>query len=335
MKPATCCLLISCYLLLITNASAHEARPIFIQIHEITARHYSVHSKVPITVPVYALPVLTMPDGCSERDTAIKVQYPDAYITQQLYDCINGITGLPLMLEFPVFNPSISSLFRVELLNGEIHSHIMKPGDSTWSVPEQTSVMGVAREYLILGIRHIFAGVDHLLFIACLIIIARTGRRILLTLTGFTLAHSLTLALSTLRLVELPVPPVEAMIALSIMFLAHEIAADNHQSWSWRYPVAVSSSFGLLHGFGFAAVLRAIGLPQTELPAALLFFNLGVELGQILFVCMTAMVILIIKLPRLQKHLSRQQQLITPLAAYFIGTVASFWFMQRVTGFWQ
>ena len=335
MKPATCCLLTACYLLFITDAVAHEARPIFIQIHEITSRQFSVHTKVPTTVPEYALPVLTMPDGCQERNTVIKVLYPDAYITQQLYDCRHGITGLPLRLVFPVFNPSISSLFRVELLSGEIHSHIMKPGESSWSVPEQASVPGVAREYLILGIRHIFAGIDHLLFIACLIIIGRTGRRILLTLTGFTLAHSLTLALSTLRLVELPVPPVEAMIALSIVFLAHEIAADNRQSWSWRYPVAVSSCFGLLHGFGFAAVLRAIGLPQTELPAALLFFNLGVELGQILFVCMVALVFLALQLPRIHEFFTRQQQPITPLAAYLIGTIASFWFVQRVAGFWQ
>ncbi len=115
-------------------------------------------------------------------------------------------------------------------------------------------------------------------------VIAGTWRRILITITGFTIAHSITLALSALGLVRVPIPAVEAAIALSIVFLAVEIVRGDKTSLTYRYPIAVSSSFGLLHGFGFAAVLGETGLPQTEIPAALLFFNVGVELGQIAFV---------------------------------------------------
>ena len=142
----------------------------------------------------------------------------------------------------------------------------------------------MVKTYLVFGVEHILSGMDHLLFIACLIFIAGTWRRILVTITGFTIAHSLTLTLSALELIRLPVPPIEATIALSIVFLAREIALDRRDTLTWRYPIAVSAGFGLLHGLGFASALKDIGLPQTEIPAALLAFNVGVEIGQIMFV---------------------------------------------------
>jgi hydrogenase/urease accessory protein HupE len=197
----------------------------------------------------------------------------------------------------------------------------------------------VARDYLALGVRHILEGYDHLLFLVCLMLIAGTGRRILITITGFTIAHSLTLALSALGLVHVPVAPVEAAIALSIVFLALEIVRGDRASLSYRYPIAVSSSFGLLHGFGFAAVLGETGLPQTEIPAALLFFNLGVELGQLIFV---VGMILVYQLARLGMRTTAGTDL--PLdrlrpwevpAAYAVGILASFWMIQRVATFWM
>ncbi|MBF8269607.1 MAG: hypothetical protein HW386_1316 [Gammaproteobacteria bacterium] len=329
-------LLVTCHLLLVTEGVlAHESRPIFIQIKETAVQQFTAQWKIPTSIPEFTLPSLIMPESCREWGAAIKSQYPDAYIGQQQYTCANGLAGQPLGLQFPVINPSVTSLFRLEFLHGETYSHILQPGQPNWHVPEQPTTLGVAREYLLLGIQHIHAGVDHLLFIVCLMGIARTRRRILISITGFTLAHSLTLALSTLRLVELPVPPVEALIALSIVFLAHELAAGSKHSWAWRYPITVASSFGLLHGFGFAAVLRAIGLPQSELPAALLFFNLGVEIGQILFVIALAVAMHAIQRLPYQHILSAREQLLTRLTTYLIGTTASFWFVQRVMGFWQ
>ena len=156
-------------------------------------------------------------------------------------------------------------------------------------------VTTVAVQYTWLGMEHIWIGFDHLLFVLCLIWIAGSLRRILITITGFTLAHSVTLALSALQIVVLPVPPIEAVIALSVLFLATEIARGEggfngakgangaSGALTWRYPIAVSSTFGLLHGLGFAAVLNEIGLPQTELVTGLVFFNVGVEIGQVVF----------------------------------------------------
>ena len=335
MKRLLYCLLFTFILLLATGAAAHEARPVFVQIKETAPNQYFANWKVPTTVPAIAIPTLTMPSGCRAQGDLVKIEYPDAYLRQQQYLCNSGLSGQTLGLQYPVFNPSLTSLFRVELLNGEVHSHIMKPDESSWRVPAKESFLAVAEDYLLLGIHHIFSGIDHLLFIACLVFIARTPRRILVTITGFTMAHSLTLALSTLRIVELPGRPVEAAIALSIIFLAHEIATNHRESWTWRYPITVSSSFGLLHGFGFAAVLRAIGLPQTELPAALLFFNVGVEIGQIMFVLALAVIIYSVKRLSIQRLILQHQAVLTQMLVYFIGTTASYWFVARVMKFWS
>jgi hydrogenase/urease accessory protein HupE len=177
------------------------------------------------------------------------------------------------------------------------------------------------------------------LFVACLLLIARTARKVLITITGFTVAHSITLALSALDLVRIPTPPVEAAIALSVVFLAWEIVKNDEEQLTFRYPVAVSTSFGLLHGFGFAAVLRDIGLPQTELPTALLFFNIGVEIGQILFL-LALLVAFYITRPLLKRLLSLSHdhevhwETLTTPAAYIIGAFASYWLIDRVSSFW-
>ena len=198
---------------------------------------------------------------------------------------------------------------------------------------------GVAREYTVLGVEHIWIGIDHLLFVACLLFIAGTTRRLLITITGFTVAHSITLALSALELVRIPTPPVEAAIALSVVFMAWEIVKGNKDSLTWRYPVAVSSSFGLLHGLGFAAVLRDIGLPQVELPTALLFFNIGVEIGQVLFVLALLLAFYLIR-PVLIRVFSTARELsmhwttLTTPVGYVVGSLASYWMIDRVAGFW-
>ena len=158
-------------------------------------------------------------------------------------------------------------------------------------------------------------------------------------MTGFTVAHSITLALAALNLVRVPVPPVEAAIALSIVFLATEIARDRHDTLTWRYPIAVAGSFGLLHGFGFASVLNEIGLPQTEIPAALLFFNVGVEVGQILFVSVIVGVGgALAAFGLIQRDGSIGNEGVIPLrftrpAAYIAGSLAAYWMIDRVVGF--
>jgi hydrogenase/urease accessory protein HupE len=174
---------------------------------------------------------------------------------------------------------------------------------------------------------------DHLLFILCLIWIAGSPRRILATITGFTLAHSVTLAMSALDLIRVPVPPVEAAIALSVVFLATEVAKGRRNNLTWRYPIAVSGSFGLLHGLGFAAVLNEIGLPQTELVTGLLFFNVGVEIGQALF---AALVIAALFLVRRAAVLRMSEEVLNTrlryVMSYGVGCTASYWLVGRVAG---
>jgi hydrogenase/urease accessory protein HupE len=242
-------------------------------------------------------------------------------------------------IRYPAFNPSVSTLLRVNWASGESHSVLASPNEATIALPAPETTGGVAGEYFVLGVEHILLGYDHLLFVACLVLIAGTLRRMLVTITGFTIAHSITLALAALQLVRVPVPPIEAAIALSVVFLATELVRDRRATITWRYPIAVSASFGLLHGFGFASVLSEIGLPQVEVPTALLFFNIGVEVGQIAFVL--ALVSAFLSAALALRHLGASTFLARmrpyPLqrtAGYGVGVLASVWLIDRVTGFW-
>ena len=332
-----------CLMLVILLASAtvqaHDARPNYVQITETEANTFSVSWKVPASVPRGALPYPTLPEDCkAERQPAWQKTGAE-YLGRQVFRCAQGLSGRLVGIRFPTFNPSLSTLYKIRLANGEEHMRILKPSETEWTVPDAENPFSVATEYTWLGVEHIWIGIDHLLFVACLLFIARTPRRLLITITGFTVAHSITLALSALDLVQIPTPPVEAMIALSVVFMAWEIAKNNHESLTHRFPVAVSASFGLLHGFGFAAVLRGIGLPQTELPTALLFFNVGVEIGQVLFVLalLTAFFVLRPIFVRMLKSATDNAvhwSSLTRPASYLIGTVASFWMIERVAGFW-
>lgn len=321
-------------LLMAGYATAHDARPVFVEITELQALRFQVQWKAPLSLQVQAMPRVLMPESCRPPDQPLLSQVSDAYSLQQSFQCTAGLTGEMLGIRYPGSNPGLSTLIRVQLLDGAQYTRILKPGETNWQIPAEENFGSVARQYSLYGIQHIFAGIDHLLFVACLLFIAGSLRRTIVTITGFTVAHSLTLALSALQLVTVPVPPVEAAIALSIVFLAHEIAVGNKNSWTWRYPLLVSGSFGLLHGFGFAAVLRDIGLPQTELVTGLLFFNLGVEIGQVLFI-----VSLVFAVSLLGKLLGETRTDLlahrrsNAVASYAFGVTASFWLIERIAGF--
>jgi hydrogenase/urease accessory protein HupE len=326
-----------------TPCAAHDSRPVYVQITEPQPGHYDVLWQVPVTVEVQASPTPVLPGTCRSLAPPRTHAAPGGRVTRQRYRCPDGLAGQPLTVAYPTVNPSLSTLVRVTLTGGERHVRVLKPGESTWQIPSEVEPLAVARQYTVLGVTHIWRGVDHLLFVACLVLLARTPRRILLTITGFTLAHSATLALSTLDVIRLPVPPVEAVIALSVVFLARELALDDGlndgHSLSSRHPVAVSCAFGLLHGLGFAAVLREVGLPASDRIAALLFFNVGVEIGQVLFV-----LLLLPLLALSARWLARRRDaqiaagghvlLLQRPVAYVVGAVASLWMFQRIAGFW-
>jgi hydrogenase/urease accessory protein HupE len=203
------------------------------------------------------------------------------------------------------------------------------PSEPTVRVPVAPGARGVAGSYLALGIEHILLGVDHLLFVFALILLVRGARRLVATVTAFTAAHSLTLVAATLGWVRVPGPPVEAAIALSIAFLAREIlrSGEGAAGLAERRPWAVAFVFGLLHGLGFAGALAQVGLPPRAIPVALLFFNVGVEVGQLAFIGA------VLGLRAALRPIALRAAEATPLAAYTIGAIAAFWTVERVAGF--
>ena len=321
------------------TALGHDLRPIFIDITQTSTVELALRWKVPSSVPRPQLPLVSLTDGCQPEGDLRVVLRGDSYQGDRIYRCEASLTGEILSFGFPGSNPSLTTVIRVHTYDGQLFSGLLPPGELNWEIPETPGRWEIAQNYTELGLEHIWLGWDHLMFVALLVLIARTGRRILITVTGFTLAHSLTLALSTLELISLPIPAVEAAIALSIIFVATEIARGNEKTLTYRYPVLVASSFGLLHGFGFASVLREVGLPATELPTALLFFNVGVEIGQVVFVLIIFGVAYSAR--AVGQHLSTHIGALnlsnvktSAVTAYTVGAVASFWTLERILAFW-
>ncbi|PCH52909.1 MAG: hypothetical protein COC20_01765 [Cellvibrionales bacterium] len=315
-----------CIAALSSTVQAHESRPLYVEIHQQTDTNFLLQWKTPSSVPARNNPVIYL-EGCVAKARPVVVQASEGLLNKQQLHCPINLSRV--LITYPRSNQAIATLIRFHRINGEVHTKLLGSSDYEWLVPDQESTLGVAVDYTKMGAAHIWNGIDHLLFLACLIFIAGTVKRIVITVTGFTLAHSLTLVLSTLHIVNLPVAPVEAVIALSIVLLAKEIAVGRHNTLTWRYPMAVSSSFGLLHGFGFASALNEIGLPQTELFTGLLFFNLGVEVGQVLFVFLAVALYRLL----IYSKFNIQKPVIAKPASYVIGIVASFWVIERSAGF--
>jgi hydrogenase/urease accessory protein HupE len=320
-------------------AHAHDARPLSILIVEQGKAAYRVDVRMPPSIEASNEPVISFPEGCTVRSAPVRPS-TDALVKTMFVSCsalADGIDGRQVGIQYPLFNPSLSTLLRYSPESGDTRTAVLPPTQTRWQVPKAANWKTVAHDYLILGVEHIWAGIDHLLFVSGLLLIAKTPRHIAWAVTGFTLAHSVTLSLSTLGVVRLPLLPVEAGIALSILFLAREVARPDPESLARRYPFAISSFFGLLHGFGFAAALRAAGLPRNEIGAALLFFNTGVELGQLVFIAMMLILIrLVIGVSRTAGFALAPQMLsrVESVCAYALGVPAAFWFMERLRAFW-
>lgn len=310
------------------SAFAHEIRPGYLQVKEQASNTYTVLWKVPRTVDKVLDIQPSFDTGFTLKET-IPPRILEAFV---LYTFQLEGKGSLANTQLSINNlntTGIDVLVDIRLMDGEHYSFLLQPTKKTILIPDKASKWTVTKTYIILGIEHILLGFDHLLFVLALMLITPGFKKLLKTITAFTIAHSVTLSFSVLGIASLPGPPVEAVIALSIVFLAMEILKlqKGLQTLTSEKPWLVAFTFGLLHGFGFAGALQDIGLPQNEIPLALATFNLGVELGQIMFI---AGILILIRL--LQSFIQRLGQL-KKVIPYAIGSVAAFWLIQRITGF--
>jgi hydrogenase/urease accessory protein HupE len=310
-------------------AWGHSFNPSLLELNELPGGQVGVVWKSAGAVGAEAL-TPRLPARCRPLGERTSSTVGTTLIEHWLMDCGKGglggaevgMTGFELIGE--------DALVRVTRADGHTVSAVLRSDAPNWVIPAPGAAKSILTSYLGMGVKHILLGYDHLLFVLGLILLVGLGRRLLATITAFTVAHSLTLALATLNVVRFPPRAVEAVIALSIAFLAVELLrGGDRESWAVRRSWLVAFTFGLLHGFGFAGALAEIGLPSGEIPLALLSFNVGVELGQLFFVGVVAAAIAL--LPRVGASLPGQ---IRRATAYAIGSLAAWWCIERVAAFW-
>lgn len=253
----------------------------------------------------------------------------NAFIERWRAKCTGGLTGGTIHIA-GLSATMVDVLVRLERLDGTTQVTRLTPSVPAFVVEAAPRSMQVAATYLKLGVEHILLGVDHLLFVLALLMLVKGTRRLIATVTAFTVAHSLTLAGATLGVVHVPGAPVEAAIALSIVFVAAEImhGRQGATGLTERFPWIVAFIFGLLHGFGFASALSEVGLPPSAIPVSLLFFNVGVEIGQLFFIASVFAVMAFAR--RISVPQPAWAWRVPP---YVIGSVAAFWTIQRIAAF--
>jgi len=310
------------------GALAHEARPAYLELRETAPGNFTVLWKTPMQGDLRLALVAEFSRGIQVTSPVVTRRTPGAAV--QTWSVRSASLRGQTVRVGGLEGTMTDALVRVEFADGSSWTERLTPGRPEATIPARPSALAVAGLYARLGVEHILTGLDHLLFILALLILTRGGGRLLATITAFTVAHSITLAAATLGWVHVPQPPVEAVIALSIAFVAAEIVRGRagHAGVAERWPWLVAFVFGLLHGLGFASGLAEIGLPEKRIPLALLFFNVGVELGQLAFV---AVVVLALRATaRVRHRLPGSSGLLVP---YFIGSVAMFLLLERVAGF--
>ncbi len=309
---------------------AHDPRPLYVEVDTRDSNTTSVRWKTPASIDYGARPTVVLSEPCQPHGELLERRLSDSFSGERNFLCPKSMAEVSLEIHYPQTNPSLATVVRRLSSDGSDQA-LLQPGVTSWSVgAEETDTVSLTG-YLQLGITHIFSGLDHLLFLICLVLLAITPRRVIVAITGFTLAHSVTLALATLGFVVIPLAFVEALIALSIVFLAADIVRDKRSALAWRQPGIVAFLFGLLHGFGFANVLTHIGLPQGPAAAALLLFNLGVEIGQLAFLAVIMLIAFTVR--RLWRARPAADKLARQLIASGCGVVAAFWTIERIVAF--
>ena len=312
-----------------TAAKSHELRPAFLDMQETAPDVFAVVWKVPAAGDMRLPLDLQLPANCAERTPPAKEFDNNYLLTRWTALCSGGLRGHDIAVA-GLRTTLTDVLARIGYADGTSEVSRLTPEHPRFTVTGKMDGWATASTYFMLGVEHILTGIDHLLFVLALMLLIRNRWMLFKTITAFTIAHSITLGGAALGYFSLPQKPVEAAIALSIAFVASELVKmkPGERRLSEAYPWLVAFTFGLLHGFGFAGALMEIGLPQADVPLALLTFNLGVEAGQLLFVgfvlLVTAAVSLLVSRP-----LARART----LAAYLIGISAMYWLVERLAAF--
>ena len=312
-------------------ASAHDARPAYMQVTEIAPQRYEVIWRTPVLSGMRLPVALRFPANTRNVTEPVLREVSDSLVERRIIEAGGGLTGT--RIEIVGLQATITdALVRVQMLDGTYSTTLVRPSKPWIDIVTSRSSLEVATAYLVHGIEHILFGYDHLLFVLALILIVRSTRMLLLTVTAFTVAHSITLSLATLGVLHVPGPPVEASIALSILLLACAIirSEQGQASLTAKWPWVIALSFGLLHGFGFASALSEIGLPQGDIPLALFSFNVGVEIGQLIFIAAIFVILRGVKFIKFPDFVERHAR---SVATYAIGSMAAYWFIERLAGF--
>ncbi len=311
-----------CSLLFATDVAAHRFAPSLLELTQLSPTTFNATWKTPLQ-KVSATPIEPrFPASCEITSTSPWVQEGTGELKQIQLACPTGLVGETVSVWGLGQNQS-SALLRITLVDDIFHQAVFTATEPDFVVPEEGSVGRVALDYISLGAEHIWAGPDHLLFVMGLLLLVGWNRRLIYTVTAFTLGHSVTLAMVTFGLFDYPVSLVEFMIALSIYVLAVELARGSAGAL-WRQPWWLAGGFGLLHGMGFAGALADTGLPQSNVPLALLFFNVGIELGQLVFI---ALLVLLAAIGR--RLIGERTAAFRPLPVYLLGTLSAMWCIER------
>ena len=322
-----------------SSVQAHEVRPAYLEIRETAPGTFDVLWKVPARGEYRLSLHVRLPGEC--RGAPLHGSFVgSAFIEQWQASCPNGLVGRTIAID-GLSATRTDVLARLERVDGTTQTVRLTPEQTSFLVTAAPTALEVSRVYFVLGVEHILLGIDHLLFVLGLLFLVGNWKQLVGTVTAFTVAHSITLAGATLGWVHAPQAPIEATIALSVMFVAAEILrrSRGRRDLAARAPWLVAFVFGLLHGFGFSGALREVGLPEQDIPLALLFFNVGVEVGQLAFIAVVVLVLSVVtRLLRRPGHAERgpwhSEAMIRVPVAYVIGSIAAFWTVQRVVGFW-
>ncbi len=319
------------WLLIPLSSLADEIRPAYLELRETAPMVYAVIWKVPAIGDSQLNLNPAFPVTCQNKSEPALRNTGNAIVYRWLLACDGGLVDQEIAID-GLERTLTDVLVRLENLDGSSQTARLRPQVTSFLVVPEDSSLEIGSTYLLLGIEHILLGVDHLLFVFALLIIVVDIRKLAWTITAFTLAHSITLAGATLGLMHVPQQPVEAVIALSILFLATEIL-HGHQGrdgYTKRWPWLVAFIFGLLHGFGFAGALSEVGLPERAIPLALVFFNVGVEIGQLIFVATVLVAARLLHRIRELPVLAGER-----LVTYLIGSLAAYWTIDRFVLFWS